>query len=109
MKFGIFDKFENFTIKFEFFLLKLGKKIYIKIRKKNSVKIGKKNSVTIRKLCCEHNYAIFRVLHDDCPQLWCTLRREGEGGSMVEFEGERRRMLTTREWYNPVSSMLHHV
>ena len=28
---------------------------------------------------------------------------------MEEFEGRRRGMLTTREWCNAVSNMLHHV
>jgi len=26
-----------------------------------------------------------------------------------EFEGRRRVMLTTEEWFNPISNMLHHV
>ena len=30
-------------------------------------------------------------------------------GSIEEFEGRGRRMLTTGEYYNPVSNMLHHV
>ena len=30
-------------------------------------------------------------------------------GSMEELEGSRMGMLTTREWCNPVSNMLHHV
>ena len=30
-------------------------------------------------------------------------------GSMEEFDGRRRGMLTTGEWCNPVSSLLHHV
>ena len=31
------------------------------------------------------------------------------GGSMEEFERIRGGILTTRELYNPVSNMLHHV
>ena len=34
--------------------------------------------------------------------------REGRE-SMEEFEGSRRGMPTTWEWYNPVSNILHHV
>ena len=34
--------------------------------------------------------------------------KEG-GGEGVEFEERRRGMLTTGEWYNPDSNMLHHV
>ena len=30
-------------------------------------------------------------------------------GNMKEFEGRRRGMLTTGEWCNTVSNMLHHV
>ena len=29
--------------------------------------------------------------------------------NMEEFQGERRGMLTTEEWCNPVSNMLHHM
>ena len=36
--------------------------------------------------------------------------REGTWrGSMEEFEGRRKEMLTTREWCHPVGYMLHHV
>ena len=34
---------------------------------------------------------------------------EEVNGSIEEFEGWRRGMLITGEWYNPVSNMLHHV
>ena len=30
-------------------------------------------------------------------------------GNMEELVGGRKGMLTTREWCNPVSNMLHHV
>ena len=36
-------------------------------------------------------------------------KRDEVNGSMEEFEGRRRGMLTTGEWCNPVSNMLHHV
>ena len=35
--------------------------------------------------------------------------RARKGGSMEEFEGKRRGMMTTGDWCNPVSNMLHHV
>ena len=38
----------------------------------------------------------------------CRERKRGKG-SMEEFEGRRRGMLTTGDWCDPVSNMLHHV
>ena len=38
-----------------------------------------------------------------------ALKGGKERGSMEELEGRRMGMLTTGEWYNPVSNMLHHV
>ena len=41
--------------------------------------------------------------------LSCTLGREEEGGCKGGVWTNLRRMLTTEEWWNLVSSMLHHV
>ena len=49
--------------------------------------------------------------YDDWLSTLARVREGGGGGrgSMVEFEGKRRGMITTGEWRDPVSNMLHHV